>query len=85
MTDVIKGEIGTLFVHGDKSTYPPEYTFVVMNLLPDVPVHYDRKHNTWWTAIADKHAADIYARNELYHHDGDDLIYWQPIEFKKPC
>lgn len=83
MTNVIKAEKGTLFVHGDEGTYPPEYTFVVMSLLPDVPVHYDRKHNMWWTAIADEHAADIYARNDLYHDKGDDPIYWKPIEFKK--
>jgi len=77
-------ENGVLFNYGDESTYPPEYTFVVINLLPNVPVYYDRKQNTWWTAIADKDAVDIFARNELYGHDEDgEEIYWQPIRFKK--
>jgi hypothetical protein len=76
-------ENGTLFVHEDKSTYPPEFTFVVINFLPNVPVYYDRKQNTWWTAIADKDTVDIFSRNDLYHDDGEEHIYWQPIEFKK--
>ncbi|MBQ4839800.1 hypothetical protein [Pseudoalteromonas luteoviolacea] len=80
-------ENGTLFVYGDESTYPPEFTFVVMNLQPDVPVYYDRKANRWWTAIADKDTDDIYARDEFYGYGSDegedDDIYWQPIEFKK--
>ena len=77
-------ENGVLFNYDDESTYPPECTFVVINLLPNVPVYYDRKQNTWWTAIADKDAADIFSRNELYDCDEDEEeIYWQPIEFKK--
>lgn len=77
-------ENGTLFVYGDESTYPPEFTFVVMNLQPDVPVYYNRKENRWWTAIADNDAPDIYARDEFYGSDEDEEgIYWQPIEFKK--
>jgi hypothetical protein len=76
-------ENGTLFVHQDVSTYPPEFTFVVISILPNVPVFYDRKENRWWTAIADNQTPDIYSRDDLYHSDGKADIYWQPIEFKK--
>ncbi len=80
----IGAENGTLFIYEDESTYPPLCTFVVINLQPYVPVYYDRKANRWWTAIADKDAGDIYARDEFYGSDEDEeKIYWQPIEFKK--
>jgi hypothetical protein len=82
-TEITDSENGTLFVHEDKSTYPPEFSFVVLNVLPNVPVYYDRNQNTWWTAIADNGGGDIYSRDDLYHDDGEYDIYWQPIEFKK--
>jgi hypothetical protein len=80
----IGAENGTLFAYEDKHSYPPEFTFVVINVLPNVPVYYDRKQNTWWTAIADKDTVDIFSRNELWGADDDEeAIYWQPIMFNK--
>lgn len=75
-------ENGTLFCRDDESTYPPEFTFVITNM-QDEPAYYDRVTHTWWTAKADKHGGDLYARNDFYHYDADNKIYWQPIHFKK--
>jgi hypothetical protein len=76
------GENGVRFNQDDESTFPPEYTFVVINLLPNSPVYYERESNTWWTAIADKDASDIYARNDLFHDKDVVDLYWKQIEFK---
>jgi hypothetical protein len=76
-------EEGVLFNADDEGTYPPEFTFVVINLLPGIPVYFDRTQKTWWTAIAEKGAKDIYSRDALYHDDGNEDIYWQPITFRK--
>lgn len=75
-------ENGTLFCRDDESSYPPEFTFVITNM-QDEPAYYDRVTHTWWTAKADKHGGDLYARNDFYHYDADEKIYWQPIHFKK--
>jgi len=77
-------EVGVLFDRDNVDTYPPEFTFVVINILENVPVYYDRKKNTWWTAIAEKGSVDIFARDELYYVDmSEEKIYWQPISFTK--
>ena len=47
-------ENGVLFDIDNEETYPPEYTFVVINLLPNVPVYFDREQKTWWTATVSK-------------------------------
>lgn len=76
-------ENGVLFDIENEETYPPEYTFVVINVLPNVPVYFDREQNTWWTATVSKGDQDICGFNDLYNCDDDIKIFWQPIEFKK--
>lgn len=80
---VVMQENGVLFDIENEETYPPEYTFVVINLLPNVPVYFDREQNTWWTATVSKGDQDICGFNDLYNCDDDIKIFWQPIEFKK--
>ncbi|USD35629.1 MULTISPECIES: hypothetical protein [Vibrio] len=81
--EALKLENGVFFDIENEDTYPPEYTFVVINLLPNVPVYFDREQNTWWTATISKGDKDIYGFNDLYHYESDVEIFWQPIEFKK--
>ncbi|MGR5366977.1 hypothetical protein [Photobacterium damselae] len=82
-TSALMLENGVFFDIENEATYPPEYTFVVINLLPNVPVYFDRKQRTWWTATVSKGDKDIHGFNDLYHCDSDMEIFWQPIEFKK--
>lgn len=76
-------ENGVLFDINNEETYPPEYTFVVINVLPNVPVYFDREQNTWWTATISKGDKDMCGFNDLYDCEDDMEIYWQPIAFKK--
>lgn len=80
--DPSMAENGTLFVRDDESTYPPEFKFVVTNVMPEVPVYYDRKDCRWWSPIVHPDVPDIYVRDDIGNID-DVQLYWQPIEFRK--